>query len=548
MVKLMIVDDEQLERQALRMILEQSGLAVEVIGEAGDGVTAVQLAMQLKPDIVLMDIRMPEMSGLHAAESIKQIAPDTYIIMLTAFDEFAYAKQALTIGASEYLLKPVRPEELTKALTVVMEELQLRIAKRQEELRLRKKVEAAMPFIQMSFVYDLISGHITDYGHFKERARFLGLQQEPNTALVADVDRFKHFTRHASELERQVLKQNMHSLVMQTAGNQALVMPLGSDSLVVLLHAPRETEAGSSRAHVRQVAQHIQEKVFNELGMQVTIGIGRSYADPCEIYKSYHEALSAQRQQFNLGDHQIIHVEDVPFFQESPFHYPFQCERTVMEKVRCGDRKQAKTALKELLEEMFANRAGMEIIRASVLELLIVLTRSAVEGGANIEQLTLLNFSCIQQLTACKNKEQIEQWMMEYVDHFMDNMLENRSSVNTRLINSACEYIMKNYQRNILLEEVAQTVHLSPFYFSRLFKKEKGYNFADFVTRVRLDRAKKLLQNRDYTVVRIAAEVGYQDASYFCRAFRKAAGMTPNQYRSELRKSKEEKADEATMS
>lgn len=130
---------------------------------------------------------------------------------------------------------------------------------------------------------------------------------------------------------------------------------------------------------------------------------------------------------------------------------------------------------------------------------------------------------------------------MESLDHFMDNMLENRSSMNVRVINRACDYIVKNCHRNISLEEVAQTVHLSPFYFSRLFKKEKGYNFADFITQVRLDRAKKMLQSTDYTVVRIAAEVGYQDASYFCRVFRHGLGITPNQYRNGLRKENEEK-------
>ena len=114
-------------------------------------------------------------------------------------------------------------------------------------------------------------------------------------------------------------------------------------------------------------------------------------------------------------------------------------------------------------------------------------------------------------------------------------MLENRNSMNLRVMNKACEYIVANCHRNLPLEEVAQTVHLSPFYFSRLFKKEKGFNFADFITRVRLDRAKKLLLDPDYTVVRIATEVGYQDASYFCRVFRQAMGMTPNQYRQELR-------------
>ena len=156
----------------------------------------------------------------------------------------------------------------------------------------------------------------------------------------------------------------------------------------------------------------------------------------------------------------------------------------------------------------------------------------------------------INGLNACHSKEQIEKWMLDALDSFMDNMLKNRSSINVRVINKACDYITENCHRNISLEEVAQTVHLSHFYFSRLFKQEKGHNFVDFITKVRVDRAKMMLQDPDHTVVQIATEVGYQDASYFCRVFRQATSMTPKQYRSELRKTKSEEraiAEKAEM-
>jgi len=171
------------------------------------------------------------------------------------------------------------------------------------------------------------------------------------------------------------------------------------------------------------------------------------------------------------------------------------------------------------------------MVKACVLELLIVLSRAAVEGGASLEQLTLLNFNCINRLNDCVDREEVRQWILDALDQFMDNMLENRSSMNVRLINKACAYITENFHKSISLEEVAHTVHLSPYYFSRIFKAEKGFNFVDFLTKVRIDKAKIMLQNPEQTVVRVAAEAGYQDASYFCRVFRQEVGVTPNQYR-----------------
>lgn len=540
MYTLLIADDEQLERQALRFIVEQKCPNIRIIGETGDGKSAVQIATIEKPDIVLMDIRMPEMNGLEAAKRIRAALPDTIIIMLTAFDEFSYAKQALTIGAVEYLLKPVRPEDITRTLHLTINKVNEIKRKQQEEVNLRKSVEEAMPFIQMSFVHDLVSGNIKDVEHFQERSRFLGMKVDPGVVLAVDVDNFKQLTSSDSELEKQMIKQRIYKLICGVAGDYALVTPFGSDNLIILLGFLQIDDIESIQDYAKKTAGVIQECIAREMNISITIGIGRYYSDPRDIHKSYLEALHAQRQRFYLGDSQIIHVDDVPYLPTGPFNYPFHNERAVLDKVRCGDRKQAKEALHELLNGIFTSKVTIDTVKACVLELLIVLSRSAVEGGANLEQLTLLNFNCINRLNECSNKTQVEAWMFDSLDRFMDNMLENRSSMNLRVINKACDYIVKNYHRNISLEEVAQTVHLSPFYFSRLFKQEKGYNFVDFLTKIRIEKAKKLLQNPDFTAVRIAAEVGYQDASYFSRVFRQAMGMTPNQYRNEIRNGKSE--------
>lgn len=539
MYTILIVDDEQLERQALRFILEKHCPECRVVGEAGDGANAIRLAAETKPDIVLLDIRMPQMNGLEAAKGIRALLPGVCILMLTAFDEFNYAKQALTVGAVDYLLKPVRPEELLKALALVVEKIGVDRSRKEEEEHLRQSVEAARPFIQMSFVYDLISGNMGESANFQERARFLGLKAELRLALVVDVDDFKKLTVHASEMEKQMVKQKIYQEICRSAGDTAMVTPFGSDNVIILLGFVEDLTPEQAKLKAQKLATAIRETIRLNLNISITIGIGRYYDDSREIRKSYHEAVNAQRQRFYLGDSQIIHIEDVPFLGDMPFHYPFQHERLLLDKVRCGERKQAKAELRNLLEAIFAGKSSIETVKACVLELLIVLSRSAVEGGADLERLTLLNLECISLLNQCSSRNEVESWLIGSLDQFLDNMLENRSSMNTRVINKACEYITKNCQRNLPLEEVAQTVHLSPFYFSRLFKQEKGYNFVDFMTKVRIDKAKRMLQEPDYTVVRIAAEVGYQDASYFCRVFRQAMKMTPNQYRAQNRRQEE---------
>ncbi|HWR39135.1 MAG TPA: response regulator [Patescibacteria group bacterium] len=543
MYTLLVVDDEQLERQAIRMIVEKRCPEVTVSGEAAEGEAALDLARKCQPDMILMDIRMPVMDGLEAMKRIRTFSPHTRVIFLTAFDEFNYAKEAITLGAAEYLLKPVRPEELVRVLGKVSEEIGCERRRQDEEERLRQQLKHALPFIQMSFVYDLVSGNIESSQEIQERAGFLNLPLQSAAVLLVDIDNFTGLTLHDTELNKQLLKQRVYETVCRVAGEGALVTPLGGDNLVVLLNFAEGVTEATAQKTVLERAEAIRAAVQEEQPVTVTIGAGRYYRDLTDVSKSYYEALKAKQHSFFIGGNQVIAVEDLPHLNAGLFAYPFQREKTVLEKVRCGERQAAKLALEKLLDEICDGHPEFEIIKTSLLELLIVLSRAAIEGGASLEQLTLLNNHLLSEMMACRTVEEVRQYALDCVDRFIDNMLENRLSVNMRVINKACEYIVQNCHRNLSLDEVAQSVHLSSYYFSRLFKQHKGCNFVEFITRSRLALAQKMLRESDYSVVFIAMKVGYQDTSYFCRVFRNELGMTPNQYRNSVRKSASDSED-----
>ena len=302
MYKLLIADDEQLERQALRFIIEKNLPDIQVIGETGDGVSAIHISESEKPDIVLMDIRMPGTNGLEAAKSIRELVPDAVIIMLTAMEEFAYAKEALSIGASEYLLKPVRPDDLVRVLAAVTVKIGEMKEKRQEEIHLRKSLEDALPFIQMSFVYDLISGNIKELAQFRERSRFLGMKIDFGVALVLDIENFKQLTDRDTELEKQILKQRIYQLVCNVVGDRGLVSPFSSDNLVVLLGFKEIYTPDFIKDDVHKTAMAIRESILSILNVSIRIGIGRYYNNPLELHKSYLEAMNAKEQRFFVGD------------------------------------------------------------------------------------------------------------------------------------------------------------------------------------------------------------------------------------------------------
>ena len=212
--------------------------------------------------------------------------------------------------------------------------------------------------------------------------------------------------------------------------------------------------------------------------------------------------------------------------------YPLEMERTLLGRVRLGDRTGAKEILNDLLGEIFLKSGGdLEVIKARLLELLVVLSRAAVEGGASLERLFGLNYDYVSKLSGIDRFEDLCFWIIGALDTFMDTVYQVRQVKNVKLIGDAIAYIRQNHGQTLTLDGVAQKVYVSPFYLSHLFKEELGLTFVEYLTRVRVEGAKRLLANGNLSVLGVAEKVGYEDASYFSKVFRRATGMTPNQYR-----------------
>lgn len=212
--------------------------------------------------------------------------------------------------------------------------------------------------------------------------------------------------------------------------------------------------------------------------------------------------------------------------------YPLDKERTLLGRVRVGDRTGAKEILNDLLGEIFLKSGGeLEVVKARLLELLIVLSRAAVEGGASLERLFGLNYDYISKLSGIERFEDLCVWIVGALDTFLDTVYQVRQVKNAKLIGEAAAYIRQHFGESLTLDSVAQRVFVSPFYLSHLFKEELGLTFVEYLTRVRVEEAKGLLADSNLSVLGVAEKVGYEDASYFSKVFRKAIGLTPNQYR-----------------
>jgi len=207
-------------------------------------------------------------------------------------------------------------------------------------------------------------------------------------------------------------------------------------------------------------------------------------------------------------------------------------EQELSVKVRQGDRHAAQQALDSVLADLLEKFPGnTDEVKARIIELLVILSRATIEGGANPQELLTLNCRYIEEINRIQSLGEVCLWIKKALGVFLDNMDDARCIKNLQVVNSAVDYIRAHYQRRLTLDEIAQQVYVSASYLSRLFKKEIGCTVIELLTKVRVEEAKKVFHDPKYTVRQVAAEIGFEDANYFSKVFRRIEGITPSKYK-----------------
>lgn len=240
---------------------------------------------------------------------------------------------------------------------------------------------------------------------------------------------------------------------------------------------------------------------------------------------------SKQDQQSKIGE--VIQQEKIKGSVHA--YYPFEKEKELLRRVKSGDVSGSKAILNELLGHVFLSTGGnIEIMKARILELCVLLSRAAVEGGASLEKIFGMNFRFISALSKIQNIEDLSFWTAKVLERFTDNVFELSGSKHGEIIKAAIKYINFNYAQPLTLEHVAKAVHLNASYFSSVFNKEVGMGFTDYLNKVRVEESKKMLKNRQNTILDVAVAVGFENHSYFSKVFKKNTGLTPKAFRESI--------------
>ena len=539
MIKIFLVEDEIAIRKGIKNSIDWEKEGYEFVGEAGDGELAYPMILKMKPDILITDIKMPFMDGLQLSKLVRKELPATKILILSGYDEFEYAKEAIKLQVAEYLLKPISSAKLLDVLAQVKEV----IRQEQEEKELIKKYREDMK-----------------ENRELEKERFLNQIITQNLSLAQILETGESLGMDLSAPLYNILllkitenggKQETYAEIESALDTLSGVFSFrrGVDEWLFLLTADDAEKMERRIESCRKTVRQITEKT--DPPMEYFGALGNPVERLREIKNSLKEAEKKFAFQYLKKWNQILEipVRDVGS-SENPQTEKNENEELLISSVQV-DKLNHKiienfihTGLRREVSN-FVDDYFMSLGEKSVQSLMFRQYVAMDFYLAAVAFLERLGFSSKELVERCGDLKEMEQVIQtieqtkEYIKKVLDATLECRESVSRKrysdLLKEAVSYIEHHYEEeDISLNQVAASVNISPSHFSTIFSKEMGETFIEYLTNVRMERAKQLLRSSTMKTAEIAYAVGYKDAHYFSYLFKKVQKCTPREFRTQV--------------
>ncbi|RTE02244.1 response regulator [Paenibacillus whitsoniae] len=535
MYTIMLIDDEDEVREGIKRKTNWAACGFQMVGDYDNGRDALDAIERMQPDVVITDICMPFMDGLQLTERVAAQYRTTKVVIVTGYEDFDYAKQAIRLKVKDYLLKPINSAEFTEFLQKLRQELDEERAQRENITFLRHQFQENLPHLRERFLERMVTTGLRREEIASKLPMLglkLGVESEEGTQahvlLALEIDAFGRESYQDQAAEEELLRfaayNIWHEIVEGEQGG--VVFRTRDDKLVGLVT--------SEPARVEVVSQMLAEQVLSciekYLGMRVSIGISRSYASLQDLPKAYQEALTSLDYRFLLGQHRIIAIGDMEFGRSLDHTAYVRVEKRLIAAIKTGEKDVIPPTLRDWMEGMKTAGCSVEACYGKLHKLLVALMQAGVETG--LAEDAVLSDHAFTELYSRKTLDAVREWLEAVCLAFVERIAENRMHASNAQLQAAIAYIHEHYaDEELSLQQVCNHIYMSMSYFSALFKPHTGETFIEYVTRYRLERAKELLLTTTLKTYELAAQVGYGDPQYFSVIFKRHTGMTPKEFR-----------------
>ena len=535
-IKVFLVEDEMVIRRGIKNSIDWEKEGYIFCGEASDGELAYPMIIKEKPDILITDIRMPFMDGLEVCKLVKKELPNIKILILSGYDEFDYAKEAIRLGVTEYLLKPISSGKLLEALNGVSESIRREkedkdlVRKYMEEMRENTEHEKQKFFEQM------IAGNLS-----MADALETGKKYEMNlSAGMYNLLLFRFTLGEENRKSGELLGEAEYAIEKLTERLEYVFeFQRGVEGWAFLLMADNEEQMSE---RVKELSKDLEEIMKNYSTIAYFGGIGQPVARLRELEESFREAERALAARFTMELNRIISVEDIRMAQnvdtlddiEITSFGEIEKTRTMLEKFLNNG---AEDEIDEFVD-VYINELPEENLKSVLMRQYIIMDAYIVMMSF-CEKIEGIEGEMQAQSEELKNSMKTSQTLEEiknYIRMLLKKIIGVRDTISGRrysdIIEIAKDQIRKTYMSDeISLNTIAAEVGMSPSYFSSIFSKEMGKTFVEYLTEIRMDRAKELLMCSSMKTSEIGYEVGYKDPHYFSYIFKKTQNCTPKEFR-----------------
>ena len=526
MYKIMLADDEGIVLESLKFIIEKEYGSSCEIRTAKTGRQVIELAEEFQPDIAFMDIQMPGINGIEAMREIKKRNSHTIFIVMTAYDKFDYAKEAIGLGVLDYLNKPVNKDKIITVINKAMAQIETERTKRSNDLLAREKLETVVPIIENGLIQDLLFKEYfqEDIENYKT---LLGITENYGymACLVFGREQVGNYMTSAVAVSIQAQKfyREIRTIIEDyIPGIMGSVM---SNKIPVLIPCQEPELEYTARNIAVENARALCRKLADRFDMNFRVGFG-AVKPLSQMAESYNEANTVL---VRTTSH-VAHVDDMPIAAQYEENYPSELEDKLFTAVEAGETSEAVACASMFFDWMAANpEANENDIKLKALEFVLWAEHNAYEKtGRKYEFKSRSEY--LPEVMAMTEIADIKPWFVGKIQDAASSVSNITSERSVSFVNQAKKYIDENYKKELTLDDVSRVVNISSYYFSKVFKDETGENFIDYLTSLRIAEAKRLLTSTDKSMKEISREVGYSDPNYFSRIFKKYTGKTPSDF------------------
>jgi len=530
MYKLLIVDNDRQARERLLESIPMEKFGLTLCAQVENGIQAMEQFMRHRPEIVLLDVKLPLINGIDVTRQILQVEPKTHVIVATASDSLDYAREAVRCGIVDYLKKPVSGADLESALRKVVVHLRTAAAEQERVQRKDRLLTASLPLLRSSFFLELMRTQEADVDTAQCMAllRDFGVDPAPTgicaAVLVPNYNHMQPKQRRAmqstlaDELQKLFAPMELQCIVVHDSMQRTAAILCGGASEL--------TETAAQKLSL------LRDKMRYIYRLDFRAGVGcRVDSFPC-LHRSWEAAERALCYWTIVGDNNIVNSDDLknvelPALQNAGMQYA-----QIMDLLVTYDPEQIRQTLERYMRRMaYETRNSIHNLQMLAVELLALLLSCARELGASADTVANAESTIYVRVLQTGSIHEIMQTVQDTASVIVNSVQGDREENKIRALSDAKRYIMRNFaDPDLSLAKVAEQVNLSPSYMSQLFKRTDDRTFTEYLNHVRIEQAKKLLSTTHMRVYEVADAVGYQSSKYFFQLFKQITGKRPREF------------------